>query len=286
MILYHYCSNAAFVSIIQQKRIRLSLLTLSNDAGEGQHLIKVVEDILIDEAEHRYGIIQELSMLLPKLSAIGFCLSAEKDQLSQWRGYADNGKGVAIGFDLSVLTEAVKAEKSDNIIFRVGPIDYGSRLSADIIRPLLEPVIKHFKSGEMKPRNFGSLRFAFGPEELEVEKVKYLTARSELFGMLIPILNMAFLIKSPFFQEEREWRILSIITSLSDELQIPNCSFRSSDNTIVPYLDFPTLGLKSEAIKEIILGPKNITPKPVIATMLRSCGFKTAVVEKSGGLYR
>ena len=33
------------------------------------------------------------------------CFSESEDQLSQWRGYAQNGKGLAIGFDKRILEE-------------------------------------------------------------------------------------------------------------------------------------------------------------------------------------
>ena len=35
------------------------------------------------------------------------CFSYQNDLLSQWRGYADDGRGAAIGFDLDVLKEVV-----------------------------------------------------------------------------------------------------------------------------------------------------------------------------------
>ena len=33
------------------------------------------------------------------------CFSGSKDKLSQWRGYAQDGKGIAIGFDKELLEE-------------------------------------------------------------------------------------------------------------------------------------------------------------------------------------
>lgn len=33
------------------------------------------------------------------------CFSERKDCLSQWRGYADDGKGMAIGFDKKLLEQ-------------------------------------------------------------------------------------------------------------------------------------------------------------------------------------
>jgi hypothetical protein len=43
--------------------------------------------------------------LLQYFFAVGFCLSEEGDLLSQWRGYADDGCGVAIGFESSFFSD-------------------------------------------------------------------------------------------------------------------------------------------------------------------------------------
>ena len=41
------------------------------------------------------------------------CFSYQNDLLSQWRGYADDGRGAAIGFDLDVLKEVVTVSPED-----------------------------------------------------------------------------------------------------------------------------------------------------------------------------
>lgn len=43
----------------------------------------------------------------------GVCFSESKDQLSQWRGYAQNGMGMAIGFDKNILDELNSINKYD-----------------------------------------------------------------------------------------------------------------------------------------------------------------------------
>ena len=44
----------------------------------------------------------------PLLHTFVFSLSSQSDLLSQWRAYANGGRGVAIGFDVSEMTETVK----------------------------------------------------------------------------------------------------------------------------------------------------------------------------------
>ena len=50
MILYHYCSNIAFHSIIENRRIWLSSLSLSNDSMEG----RIVAEILARMAKLKF----------------------------------------------------------------------------------------------------------------------------------------------------------------------------------------------------------------------------------------
>lgn len=45
-----------------------------------------------------------------------FCLSEEADLLSQWRGYADDGRGVCIGFKKEALELYLKTKVENNSI--------------------------------------------------------------------------------------------------------------------------------------------------------------------------
>jgi hypothetical protein len=106
-MLYHYCSNNTFLSIIKNKSVWLSDLTLSNDRLEG----KWVRSLLVErcEAESMHPV--ELERLLSafdfgaeRMGAAGFCMSEDGDLLSQWRGYADDGAGVASASNLGICS--------------------------------------------------------------------------------------------------------------------------------------------------------------------------------------
>lgn len=98
-VLYHYCSNESFFKIIASKSIRLSALNCSNDSAEGRWYW----DLLAQEFQSRgLDIHTKLPGLYERLfgrgPTLGFCLSEVADRLSQWRGYADDGRGFCIGF--------------------------------------------------------------------------------------------------------------------------------------------------------------------------------------------
>ncbi len=54
MILYHYCSNEAFRSIIDKKAIWLSSLSLTNDPMEGKWLHKARTSDAFKEAVNAF----------------------------------------------------------------------------------------------------------------------------------------------------------------------------------------------------------------------------------------
>lgn len=105
-ILYHYCSNNAFHSIIENSSIWLSSLSLSNDSMEGKLVAEIIgliakDDELDQAATER---LQESVFRLEQfVDGLGFCLSECGDLLSQWRGYADDATGVSIGFSKNYL---------------------------------------------------------------------------------------------------------------------------------------------------------------------------------------
>lgn len=108
-LLYHYCDANAFLSICTNKKIRFSDVYSMNDFLEmhwGYSIWEQVASDLIEELGEEFTnttdqIISE-SGLLGTLTAC--CFSLEGDVLSQWRAYADDGKGYVIGFSAEALT--------------------------------------------------------------------------------------------------------------------------------------------------------------------------------------
>ena len=62
--------------------------------------------------------------------------------------------------------------------------------------------------------------------------------------------------------------------------------FRARGDHIVPYLRLPIPDDKKGCIKEIILGPRNRTPEPVIRAALEKYGFHNVDIKPSKATYR
>ena len=116
-LLYHYCTVEAFHAILTSGMVRLSSVRHSNDRTEGAMIREAIQRHALAAAYDSEGAtrLQTYAMELEdQFDGMALCLSEEGDQLSQWRGYANDGRGVAIGLrkdKLEALSEA--SEESD-----------------------------------------------------------------------------------------------------------------------------------------------------------------------------
>lgn len=285
-ILYHYCSNAAFYSIVRQGAIRLSLLTMSNDAKEGRHLLDWTRKWFPADFKHKEELFSFIDHFSSSMSALGFCLSEQKDMLSQWRAYASDGRGIAIGFDSSLLQSATD-EETDSARIGLSPVAYDEGLIKQVLDPSVASVIKHYEAGKMvAPWKRGLLQFALSADEKEKDEAAYKAAFHELFEMLRPVFNLSYSAKSVFFEEEREWRILTFLLIVDGRLSVDCVEFEPADDKVKPYKLFPPKGMDKSCIKEVVLGPRNTTPVEVIRLFLDQNGFGSASITRSSGSYR
>jgi len=123
-VLYHYCSVETFLNIIRNKTIRLSDVGKSNDYMETKWLLEYFEKEVIRQYQENPSILSNQVIYgLDDIDTIKFlvqnekqkmmrrtdhlfytaCFSENGDKLSQWRGYADDGYGVSLGFNFNVL---------------------------------------------------------------------------------------------------------------------------------------------------------------------------------------
>ena len=136
MICYHYCGLQSFVNIVRRKTLRLSNIFYMNDYKEVSWFFDVARKIIEEYAEDGSSgsgssssgsssseleddiAVSKLCRMLerePFDHIYAACFSQKEDDLSQWRGYANDGRGVAIGIDLDVLCEHANCRVLDTI---------------------------------------------------------------------------------------------------------------------------------------------------------------------------
>ena len=167
-VLYHYSGNVKCFSILGNRNIRLSDIRKSNDKAEMQifypTIFEAVEEeyrkepfdfeyennknaeavsILLKSIKH----VVDDSFEKGKLTSYVLCLSEEGDLLSQWRGYANDGKGCSIGFNMEKLQEF--CDNSEGV-FKLEKIQYLTTQEIDSLilekaKYLKNRLLEHYK---------------------------------------------------------------------------------------------------------------------------------------------
>ena len=278
MLLYHYCTNATFCSIIENKSIWLSSLSLSNDAMEGKWLRGLFEETCIAagvKAHHLPDLLSSFDFIDDMIDALGFCLSEQGDLLSQWRGYADDGAGLSIGFDKAHL-ELGRPPKDQQSGFSLSKIGYGEVATDSKLRDVAKSLAASSSEGVWD--KIGLLNAPSDKEGWDA-----LTKRRTKAGFPILLLfSELYKVKNPAFLEECEWRLLSFrLTSSTD-----TCLFRAAGDKIVPYRKFEMPLSEDKVIKRVVLGPKNKSSIRDIQQYLGLSGLAGVDVIRSTASYR
>jgi len=109
LCLHHYATPAAFASIVSTRTIWATDARFMNDADELRYGLELCYRALDEEvreprlAPHVQALRERLAGRYGYSTFIA-CFSERNDVPSQWKRYADNGKGFAVGFDNACLS--------------------------------------------------------------------------------------------------------------------------------------------------------------------------------------
>lgn len=284
--LYHYCSTPTFHKIIEDKNIKLSSLSLSNDSMEGKLVGNVLEKLANSGllTLHQRNSIMEVTHLLEEVfDGIGFCLSEEGDLLSQWRGYADDGKGISIGFSKAFLDELSLLKSSEEErAFKLQKVIYLPEEHIKKVTPIYSKATEIVKDKDFNLLETKTLLDMRSDEQVEIDIKTKKRKRSELVMEMFALIPILFTLKSEAFVEEREWRLLAWGAKSEGD----GMSYTSKEDCIIPCQFKSLIEPKTTPINEIILGPKHLTPIEVVKGFLTSNGFNNVDVKKSKASYR
>jgi hypothetical protein len=274
--LYHYCSVEAFFNIVQSRKIRLTCISNLNDQNEVSWTTRKVKATLnylaSNHSRSDVAMLRE-QILTSKITPYLCALSEERDQLGQWRAYAGDGTGVAIGFNKDYLPA------NDQVPLRNVSLD--SNLS-------LRKVVYPDKSYDRELESILSAALDAMKDKDEKEKFAISTQIShQVFGM-------STFFKHPAFAEEREWRLVhtpSILANAKNETivrgAISDIRQCVADNRIQTFFEYDLAEEKAVApIAEIVLGPKCQISHYDMSIFLSLNGCTTTKVANSKASYR
>ena len=302
------------MAIISNNTIRLSNISKSNDRDEIKYCFHTFEETLRETcgkfvckyindkdtikffSDICYGDLVSRAILNDSLIYYASCFSAESDLLSQWRGYAKDGKGVAIGF---YSNNFLVAQDFKNIKFK--KITYGmNHVKYELHNYILEKLVKAYKESEN----------ASG----------YSNYENAIDDIISGMVYEAVFYKNPAFKEENEWRLVfypfgnirNLLITHKHNYMASNylfydrmletieykkdyngllrekLSFRTADDKIISYVDMNFESIKQVVLAEIIIGPKANIDDRDLRLFLKANGydFSKINIKKSSATYR
>jgi hypothetical protein len=276
---FHYTDYNAFANIVMKKDLWLTDAGFSNDAEELEHGRSFIDKLLKEQADN--GVTPRVTQLAKdvaeleveakerkdSLEAVYVCCFCESgDLLSQWRGYAANGGGVAIEIDQSAFGNLAGVDNPIGVM-RFWKVFY--------------------KDDSKRRRVLGVLNFwATQPEPPDV--------RAELAAATLRFFVPTF--KHPRFEAEAEWRLIFTPGSTPE---IPP-KFRAARGLLVPYLELSEIAGRVPyaaplianagwfAIKSVCIGPGPYKDVNAVSAkrLLNTYGFKQATITRSEIPYR
>jgi hypothetical protein len=285
MNLFHYCSNAAMISIVENKEIWASELALSNDVLEGKWIREVFLNYCKDKevtALEQNELLNHLDFVIAMAGYAGFCMSEVGDLLSQWRAYADNGAGVSIGFD-SVYFEALgnlRRDRNDEFSAHLTKVEYDLAEQKRLVAEHADEILKLVADGALR---WPTLLTSEEDKKKWRENFRTMGFRFMFFYFFL------FRLKNPAFAEERGWRIISHIFREERDKnfgQLAKMEFRPYVDGIIPFTRIALEPLSQPSITEIVLGPRNLTPERVVGALLLKHGWSNVSVRRSKASYR
>lgn len=242
--IYHYTNDKGLYGILSSASMRLSDVFAQNDTSEIEHGLDTFLSLgnryasrtpslsyLIEGMRQQYlewGIRDSIHMFCA-------CFSTQGDDLSQWRAYADNGKGFSLCFDRQELA-TIFGDFSDADESSVFQVSYdGATLEKiyediwNVAIPLWNNAVRVFTDG----KELRKFRSHIGIDLFRV------------------IFRSAVYFKHSAFSAEEETRFLKRYYTL--EPRTAQTSLKSY--AISRHIDFPIPNTKKRSLLEIRIGP-------------------------------
>jgi DUF2971 family protein len=282
-VIYHYCSATTLQAIVTTRTIRFSDLNMLNDASEALWAYTVFEEAAT-RLLNRKGVpssmpsidlafINAIDEIISPVQLIAHpfvaCFSLEGDMLGQWRAYADDGRGFALGFNARILQKQLPARFLRVIYDRERQVT-----------EMMQAIVATY------------LRQRDGVE------------RAEFFEDCIWLATFMIAFKHPAFQDEREIRAVRVMNvepngnllkfsnpggTINENVKVEgsSVSFQVRDNHLVAYADSTFLypGTDSPLV-ELVLGPKNHSAPGNLSLFLGGLGYRNISLRQSDAPYR
>jgi hypothetical protein len=261
-MVYHYTNDVGLRGIIESGKLWLTDIFTLNDPSELTHGFSHAVSILNDKVSSAHPAAKLFAQTFQHFGTEGglqasahffVCsFSSCGDELGQWRAYADDGRGYALGFDTRVLENAfAKASDVGRFSNSTFPVTYNDAQLVGVHRQFIDTVfpLLTLPSGRQLPRD---------------AIVEYMTDLSVTLAMHVA--RSVLFYKHEAYSNEQEYRFLQLHRA---DVPPPEVKFKSRSYALVRYREFDWRSVAPDAFKRIIIGPSADQPRTV--QLARDC---------------
>jgi len=264
-ILYHYTNDTGLRGILESGKLWLTDMFNLNDPSELRHGLSHVVRILNAKAEKGPDESKVFAQLFEETLTRGayqkfahhfvLSFSAVGDDLGQWRAYADNGRGYALGFEAKEIANAYKCPKGAPIQNNgTHPITYDNKKCEEVQKQIIDKMFDLISL----PKTLG----------LDAD------SRDEFMNHLYANLaqhtfRVAVVFKHEAYKNEQEWRFMEIHPP--NEPPPPEVKFRSRPYSLVRYREFDWRNVAQGALKRIVIGPAAVADRTRAHQFVTDC---------------
>lgn len=266
---YHYTNSAGLLGIINTRAIWASDVRFMNDTAEaiyGRNAIRTYCQARASASSREKAICESIIKILAQVQSADnttsyiACLSAEGNDLSQWRAYGAS-YGISIGFDLQAL-RAHGQELPIPWTFNIRKVMYDPQPQRALIDHHYVRIAKDLTGAE---------------SSVEVDRAA--------IRFLVDALNFAPTLKHPAFKGEREFRIHVFLSG--DPGHRKEIKIRDAAMGLIPYLKIPLCLPGQDVItvmREIVIGPQRHPQeaKQAVRALLDGNSLANVTIRESG----
>jgi len=238
-IIYHYTNDSGLKGILETGIIWLSDVFKLNDPSELSYGFSIFLECLRNRAPELHRIAVTMQVFLDRIqdSAQYFIcsFSEDGDDLGQWRAYADNGCGYALGFDAKALETAFAAQMCGQVPNSATfPVTYNDAKLANVHNKIID--------------SFQSLRSRIKQSEttLQEDVIKFLVL------LAAHAAHASLYFKHQGYSNEREYRFLRVFEA---NHPLAEMKLRFRPYSAIKYIEFDWKNATQGALKEIVVGP-------------------------------
>lgn len=240
-LIYHYCSEKTFKSIIESKTLWLTKIIKSNDLEESVRTYDIIWPRVYNQLKKRFindtGALATLDQINnqiqidkqdsvdEQMNPFGICFSINRDLAQNWNEYGDNSRGMAIGFSKHIM-DGIKHDMPHPNVLVDNSIGWNC---------------VYYDRGDLEGQ--------FVQLFTQMLIYNYNTA---FFDIPTTLRHYRSFIKNPTFIDEREIRIIYFPTDVKDNNSLCGVS-EIKDNGIV-HCELPWIKNGICSIEEIIVG--------------------------------